>query len=359
MMITTGHIAPAVASPAFESLSLSSSSSCSSSSSSQSSFWQSHSSDSLSDTTPPESPSTNCGDFISIKSLLPLISKHHASELASDATSHPTPRQSTGFPSRILLVTSPNAILAPLRDSGYEAEAEEHQITMQRPNARAVSSTAIKMIRPRRRDALGSYHLPNISSIPLSAEQPGVAVQTSPKLQSSTNRNRPPTIDLTTIPPYVYKPKLRKAPIGLGLGLPSAQLPCPSRIVTASPLFTLFSPSQNTIHPLHLLPAHPFSPPSPRQNPRLRPTRMEDSPSPIQSLPSPILVIRAEIVERGRPSQRNLPSRDSLTTPPPCAPRLRSGPKLFRYGITFFSPIPEVDEPLEDLASYNPYFDGM
>jgi len=224
------------------------------------------------DITPPRSPT---------REEPKLLSKTNENEQVShldDEATPKTPNQSakTGiFPFSPLL-----RIQLQEDDTGYESESEdEGSPRSPRPN--------------RYRRALG-----NPSSLP--AGMRGVTAPVTASigedvlfpscvtraLPTILRQNRPSMIDLAVIPPCGDKRRLGKAAIGLGLGLPS-NCPIPTFRALTEPVQT--SPSSRATV-TNLLPCRPFPPPSPRtgeiQNPRLGPTVILGSPSPIEMLPS-------------------------------------------------------------------------
>jgi hypothetical protein len=154
-------------------------------------------------------------------------------------------------------------------------------------------------------------------------------------------QNRPSTIDLTVIPPYGLKPKLGKASIGLGLGLPSNHPLQTSRALTEP---VLMSPPISYAFTTNLLPCRPFPPPSPRSgeiqniNPRLRPTVIPGSPSPIEMLPSRFSYFQGQNCRGPLPSSR-------LTNSPP----RNVTPETLRLQPIFVSGIPS---PMELYSSF-------
>ena len=101
--------------------------------------------------------------------------------------------------------------------------------------------------------------------------------------------NRPSMINIGATCPQSIQLKVDTKLIGLGLGLPSNHPLQTLRGLTAP---TLMSPTIVHKPVANLLPCRPFSPLSPRtrqmQDPRLRPTVVPGSPSPIDMLPSRI-----------------------------------------------------------------------
>ncbi|KIM84888.1 hypothetical protein PILCRDRAFT_817701 [Piloderma croceum F 1598] len=259
-------------------------------SSGSSSFSSLFAGDSLSsdstDITPPRSPvieepkptqlisfvadSTHC-----LQKLKPLLKTNENEQVSGlrDETIPKAPIQSatTGFSPLLDIQLQEDA-------TGYESDSEPKNGFRSRPQrnkrARANPSPVPAQMR--------GVSAPIINTAGEDPSYPNCANRSNPTI---CWQNRPPMLDLTVIPPCGNKLTLGKAAIGLGLGLPSNHLQT-SRASTAP---VLMSPPISRVYNANLLPCRPF--PSPlhtgqMQSPRLQPTVILDSPSPMELLPS-------------------------------------------------------------------------
>lgn len=155
-------------------------------------------------------------------------------------------------------------------DPGYESESENEGCRASKPLPKRYGQTRknqyVPCVRPRGVTA---------PVVPTTSEK-------SLALNNSIPRaHRPSTIDLASISPYI-KPKVAKAAIGLGLGLPSDH---PLQTPRASTAPALLSPqlSPPSAPYLHCRPFSPYA--GDIQNLMLRATIALDSPSPTEMLP--------------------------------------------------------------------------
>lgn len=237
------------------------------------------------DITPPRSPVVEEPKFtqlvsfvadsthhrVSLPKLKPSLKTNEVSRLDDETTSK-APVQSA---------TTDIFLFSPLLDiqlqdaRGYESDSEGEDGLRPQCNRRARANPSSAPARMR------GVSAPITSTAGEDPSYPNCANRSSPAI---CRRNRPPMLDLTVIPPCGNKLTLGKAAIGLGLGLPSNRLIQTSRVSTAP---VLMSPPISHVYNANLLPCRPFPPPLHIiQNPRLQPTVILDSPSPIELLPS-------------------------------------------------------------------------
>ena len=168
-------------------------------------------------------------------------------------------------------------LLCTQEDAGYESGPEDEG-SHRSPLPKHYSQARRNITLPIRTQVLTAPVIPTVDeypSTPSGIDPPRVIHR----------QNRPSEIDLAVVPPYGIK--TGKAAIGLGLGLPTNHSTQISRASTAP---VLMSPPISHVPTEKLLPCRPFPRLSPRmseiQNPRLQPTFVPGSPSPIDMLPS-------------------------------------------------------------------------
>jgi hypothetical protein len=210
---------------------------------------------------------------------LPKAKENEQVLCLDDETTPKTPIQS---PKTGIFPFSPPPYIQLQEDAtGYESDSEGENGLRSRPhrNRRAQANPSSVPARMR------GVSTPIIGAAGEDPSYPNSDNHSNPTI---CRQNRPPMLDLTVIPPRGNKLALGKAAIGLGLGLPSNHLMQISRASTAP---MLMSPPISRASNANLLPCRPFPPPGPlhtgqMQNPRLQPTVILDSPSPMDMLPS-------------------------------------------------------------------------
>jgi hypothetical protein len=169
-------------------------------------------------------------------------------------------------------------LLCTQEDAGYESGPEDEG-SHRSPLPKHYSQARRNITLPIRTRVLTIPAIPTVDEYPSSSS----GVDLAPR--AIHRQNRPSAIDLTVVHPYGIK--TGKAAIGLGLGLPTNHSTQTSRASTAP---VPMSPPISHVATEKLLPCRPFPRLSPRlseiQNPRLQPTFVPGSPSPIDMLPS-------------------------------------------------------------------------
>jgi hypothetical protein len=248
----------------------------------------SHSSNTTDDT-PPSSPTTKEPKAIKPMSFglprrvslpkLQIQHKNDENEQASRLDGESSPKTPIQSAKRGIFLFSPLAHIQLQEDDvGYESDCEVGASSRPSHAKRFSRSKRNLSTIPARIRSVTAPALPKVGE----ESPPGGIDHAAPAI---LRPNRPLRIDLAAVPPYAIKPKASKAPIGLGLGLsPNHPFQIPRASTAPSPM----SPSTCNVPIANLLPSRPFSPPSPHaiQDPRLRPTILLGSPSPIEMLPS-------------------------------------------------------------------------
>ncbi|KAH7928101.1 hypothetical protein BV22DRAFT_230673 [Leucogyrophana mollusca] len=191
-----------------------------------------------------------------------------------------TPQDAT-----VSLHARPSALAAD--EGGYEADLESHEASSVSGVARPKPVRGESKGRKRAQSLQSRHPLGTTSLANEASPDPQVGHKDTHSGPAQTRHAvRPNAIDLKAIPEYEFEPKVVKAAVGLGLGLPSDHHVKTPRSSTM-PHFP--SPSMLHLPEQNLLPSRPF--PSPisesevRRDLRLRPTILADSPSPIELLP--------------------------------------------------------------------------
>ncbi|TDL23934.1 hypothetical protein BD410DRAFT_786631 [Rickenella mellea] len=249
------------------------------------------SSDTLEYETPPQSPSAKPFAHLVDPSTLELDS-------GKDTKDHDTPRPNLFHTMSFASSDSPRDMYSVVvDDTGYEAETEgteKYQRGLARLKRRAGN------IRGRRGESKVAAARVRRTNSPLQVDSPTTptnrtlpfSFRRSPR--SAARSERPKRIDLSALPTMIVDPKIKKGPIGLGIGFPiDHPLNAPARTITKGyPSPPLVADTHSTIHSI-LIPAKDDSNSSSfleKLAPRVCATELPEVFSPMESLPAPLIV---------------------------------------------------------------------